>query len=83
MQHLSVVSFLPKRKEQQLVSDLNLCPCPSPKTPGREDGREGTFLSSLTAPPPSPLAEDEKSSRKEIQLSFVCFGFVLFPSSSA
>lgn len=84
MQHLSVVSFLPKRKREQLVSDLNLCPCPSPKTPGREDGREGGMrgsanLSLIPDPTaPSPLAEDEKSSRKEVPLSFVCFGFVLF-----
>lgn len=74
-QNLSVVSAQLKRKNEQLVLDLPWYPRPPGQYPG--GGARGR-LSLSPPPPPLPLAEDTKSSRKEILLSlFQVFFFFL------
>lgn len=79
-QNRSVVSAQLKRKNGQLVSDLPLHPRPPGQYPG---GGAWGSLSLSPSPPPSPLAEDTKSNRKEILLSLFRVLFFFFPLKSA
>lgn len=77
-QNLSVVSAQLKRKNEQLVLDLPWYPRPPGQYPG--GGARGR-LSLSPPPPPLPLAEDTKSSRKEILLSLFQVFFFSFKIS--